>query len=105
MGSASGGRCGDFRVSAHYVSLQGLIVDELWVSVGSTNFDSRSFKLNDEANLNVYNQQFAERQLADFKVDLTRAKRITFQDWENRPMARKNMGIQSKNYTATTLVS
>jgi cardiolipin synthase len=37
-----------------------LIVDELWVSVGSTNFDSRSFKLNDEANLNVYNQQFAE---------------------------------------------
>lgn len=61
------------------------IVDGLWVSVGSTNFDSRSFKLNDEANLNVYNQQFAERQLADFKGDLTRAKQITFQEWETRP--------------------
>ncbi len=66
-----------------------LIVDELWVSVGSTNFDSRSFKLNDEANLNVYNQQFAERQLADFKMDLTHAKQITLQQWENRPWQEK----------------
>lgn len=61
-----------------------LIIDELWVSVGSTNFDSRSFKLNDEANLNVYNQEFAQRQLDDFKVDLTRSKQITFQEWRNR---------------------
>ncbi len=66
-----------------------LIIDELWVSVGSTNFDSRSFKLNDEANLNVYNQQFAQRQLEDFKVDLTRAKQITFQEWRNRPWQEK----------------
>ena len=62
---------------------------ERWVSVGSTNFDSRSFKLNDEANLNVYNQQFAERQLADFNADLTRAKQIAFQEWENRPWQEK----------------
>src|SRR5689334_17290577 len=30
-----------------------LVVDGLWVSVGSTNFDPRSFRLNDEANLNI----------------------------------------------------
>ena len=66
-----------------------LIVDELWVSVGSTNFDSRSFKLNDESNLNVYNQEFAERQVADFKVDLTRSRQITFQEWESRPLTEK----------------
>jgi cardiolipin synthase A/B len=66
-----------------------LIVDELWVSVGSTNFDSRSFKLNDESNLNVYNQEFAERQLADFKVDVTRSRQITFQEWETRPWTEK----------------
>ncbi|HJT50570.1 MAG TPA: cardiolipin synthase [Nitrosospira sp.] len=66
-----------------------LVVDELWVSVGSTNFDNRSFKLNDESNLNVYNQQFAERQLADFRADLARAKRITFQEWQNRPWKEK----------------
>lgn len=61
-----------------------LVIDELWVSVGSTNFDNRSFKLNDESNLNVYNQQFAQRQLADFKADLKRARRITLQEWKNR---------------------
>ena len=33
-----------------------MIVDELLVSVGSTNFDNRSFRLNDEANLNVYDR-------------------------------------------------
>ena len=38
-----------------------LVVDGRWVSVGSTNFDSRSFRLNDEANLNVYEESFAKR--------------------------------------------
>ena len=36
-----------------------MIVDDLWVSVGSTNFDDRSFRLNDEANLNIYDSDFA----------------------------------------------
>ena len=38
-----------------------LIVDGLLVSVGSTNFDNRSFRLNDEANLNIYDREFARR--------------------------------------------
>jgi len=57
--------------------------------VGSTNFDSRSFKQNDESNLNFYNQEFAERQVADFKADLTRARQITLQEWETRPWTEK----------------
>ena len=36
-----------------------MIVDDCWTSVGSTNFDNRSFRLNDEANLNVYDADFA----------------------------------------------
>ena len=36
-----------------------IIVDDVWVSVGSTNFDDRSFRLNDEANLNIYDAAFA----------------------------------------------
>jgi cardiolipin synthase len=62
-----------------------LIVDRLWTSVGSTNFDNRSFKLNDEANLNIYDRDFAERQEADFERDLTRSRRVTLEEWENRP--------------------
>jgi len=66
-----------------------LVVDRLWVSVGSTNFDTRSFRLNDEANLNVYDRAFAERQVADFERDLERSRRITYAQWAARPWTEK----------------
>jgi len=68
-----------------------LVVDGLWVSVGSTNFDNRSFRLNDEANLNVYDREFAERQRADFEQDLKRSRRITLEEWDARPWTEKAM--------------
>ncbi|MGH8596714.1 MAG: phospholipase D-like domain-containing protein, partial [Gammaproteobacteria bacterium] len=40
-----------------------MIIDDLWTSVGSTNFDSRSFAANDEANLNIYDREFARAQV------------------------------------------
>ena len=61
-----------------------LVVDGLWTSVGSTNFDNRSFRLNDEANLNVYDREFAQRQVADFERDLARSRRITLAEWQSR---------------------
>ena len=66
-----------------------LVVDGLWTSVGSTNFDNRSFRLNDEANLNVYDAAFAARQVADFEADLKHARRITYEEWESRPWTEK----------------
>ena len=66
-----------------------LVVDEYLVSVGSTNFDSRSFKLNDEANLNIYDADFARQQTAIFDRDVDSAKRITFDDWKRRPLREK----------------
>jgi cardiolipin synthase len=66
-----------------------MVVDDYWVSVGSTNFDNRSFRLNDEANLNIYDRAFAARQIEVFKDDLTRSRRVTLGDWENRPMKEK----------------
>jgi cardiolipin synthase A/B len=62
------------------------LVDDYWVSVGSTNFDNRSFRLNDEANLNVLDEAFAANQAAMFDADLARAKQITFGDWSSRPL-------------------
>ena len=49
----------------------------------------RSFRLNDEANLNLYNAAFSRRQTAVFKQDLPRAKRITLQAWQQRPRREK----------------
>ncbi len=66
-----------------------MIVDTLWVSVGSTNFDTRSFSINDEANLNVYDAAFARRQEEVFRLDLQHARRVTLQEWEGRPWSDK----------------
>ena len=66
-----------------------LVVDRELVSVGSTNFDMRSFQLNDEASLNIYNAAFAGRMTAVFEADLLKAKRYTYEMWEQRPFSEK----------------
>jgi cardiolipin synthase len=66
-----------------------LIVDDVWVSVGSTNFDNRSFRLNDEANLNIYDAVFAAEQAAVFELDVSVSRLMTAQDFKNRSRAGK----------------
>jgi cardiolipin synthase A/B len=70
-----------------------LIVDGRLTSVGSTNFDNRAFRLNDEASLNVVDEQFAAEQTEIFEDDLRNAKAVTFEDWTNRPV-REELGDQ-----------
>ena len=66
-----------------------LVVDSCLVSVGSTNFDNRSFSINDEANLNVFDQSFAEEQERVFENDWAKAKPMTLEAWRKRPLAEK----------------
>jgi cardiolipin synthase A/B len=66
-----------------------LIVDGLLVSVGSTNFDNRSFRLNDEANLNVFDAEFALQQTKIFEADWARSKPISLEAWRRRPFVKK----------------
>jgi cardiolipin synthase len=66
-----------------------LVVDGLWVSVGSTNFDNRSFSLNDEANLNILDAAFAARQIAIFDDDFARSRPISLAEWRQRPLPEK----------------
>lgn len=66
-----------------------MIVDDVWVSVGSTNFDSRSFRLNDEANLNIYDHAFAQRQIDIFEDDLKKSRQISYEAWQRRPWSEK----------------
>ena len=68
-----------------------MIVDEFWVSVGSTNFDNRSFRLNDEANLNVLDRDLATQMSATFEEDKSRSRRVTLEQWRHRPMSDKIM--------------
>jgi len=66
-----------------------MIVDGLLVSVGSTNFDNRSFRLNDEATLNVIDAEFARGQTAIFDADLSRSRPISHAEWSERPWREK----------------
>ena len=66
-----------------------LIVDGLLTSVGSTNFDNRSFRLNDEASLNVLDAAFAAEQTTIFESDLRQSKVVSLSDWMNRPSPEK----------------
>lgn len=61
-----------------------MIVDDLWCVVGSTNFDHRSFGLNDEVNLAVMDPALAGKLGEDFQQDLSRSRRQTLEHWEHR---------------------
>lgn len=63
-----------------------LIIDDLWVSIGSANIDNRSFRLNDEANLNVLDARFAAGQIKVFEADRSKARPITYEQWRHRPL-------------------
>lgn len=62
------------------------IADGEFVSVGSTNFDMRSLKLNDEASLNIYDIGFAAEMTRAFEEDLTQAEACTWEAWRSRPI-------------------
>ena len=63
--------------------------DDYWVSVGSTKFDNRSFRLNDEANLNVFDEEFARAQAGVFGEDRARSRKVTLEEWRRRPIGQR----------------
>jgi len=63
-----------------------LIVDGHWSVVGSTNFDNRSFGINDEVNLATRSPELAERLTQDFQSDLAHCRRVTYDEWKKRPV-------------------
>ena len=69
-----------------------MIADECWVTVGSANFDNRSLRLNEEANLNVLDSDFAAQHVRIFDADKSHSYEITLADWRSRSMAEKIIG-------------
>jgi cardiolipin synthase len=61
------------------------VVDGLWSVIGSTNFDSRSFGINDEVNVAAFDEALAARLEEDFRADLQVSHLITYQEWRRRP--------------------
>jgi len=66
-----------------------LCVDERWVVVGSTNFDNRSFGINDEVNLAIRDANVAMRFENDLAFDLEQSRKISLKEWEHRPVTER----------------
>ena len=66
-----------------------MVVDGVWATVGSTNFDNRSFALNEELNVTLFDRALARRLEATFAEDLKYSRRITYEEWDNRGLNEK----------------
>lgn len=66
-----------------------IIIDDEFVTIGSTNFDFRSFEHNFEGNLFFYSREFNERMLAVYRDDLAQCTRVTPSGWRRRPLPRR----------------
>jgi cardiolipin synthase len=80
-----------FEYAPSMIHTKSLVVDGIWSVVGSTNFDSRSFGLNDEVNLAALDEALAVRLEEDFARDLAVSKNVTYDEWRRRsPIERVN---------------
>jgi cardiolipin synthase A/B len=77
-----------------------MIVDDVWVSVGSANFGNRSFRLNDEANMNVYSRKFAEEQVAVFEADKKQSREVSYETWKKRSLWKRFMEVVTAPFRA-----
>ncbi|HUQ12530.1 MAG TPA: phospholipase D-like domain-containing protein [Steroidobacteraceae bacterium] len=66
-----------------------MVIDGLWSSVGSANFDDRSFRLNDEANLNVFSEDLAREQVRLIDADIEKSRRMALGKWRHRKFGRR----------------
>jgi cardiolipin synthase len=72
-----------------------MVVDGVWGTVGSSNFDNRSFALNQEINLTVYDAPFAARLEQIFEDDLKYAKPVTYDEWGHRGIGERLLEVFS----------
>jgi cardiolipin synthase len=72
-----------------------MLIDGHWATIGSTNLDNRSFALNEELNLSIFNRDVASRFERMFKDDLTRAHKLTYQAWKRRGLASRVLELFS----------
>jgi cardiolipin synthase len=78
-----------FEYEAALLHAKTMVVDGAWATIGSTNFDPRSFELNEELNVTVFDPGLA-RQLEDvFQRDLQLSREITYEEWRSRGLKQR----------------
>jgi len=70
-----------------------MIIDGVWATVGSANLDNRSFAINSELNLVVYDADFARRLERVFEDDLRYSRRVDYERWMSRGPASRLLEV------------
>ena len=78
-----------YEYQAGLMHAKTMVVDGIWATVGSTNLDNRSFALNEEINLVVYDTTIAGQLEKAFAEDLKHSTKLTYEDWKARPLREK----------------
>lgn len=74
-----------YRYQPALLHAKTMSVDDVFVTVGSVNFDNRSFSINDEVALNILDARFARDFRRSFELDLSRSKPYPREEFEARP--------------------
>jgi cardiolipin synthase A/B len=72
-----------------------MVVDGTWSTIGTTNFDNRSFALNEESNISVYDRRLAAQLEKIFMDDLKVCERVTLENWKQRGLKTRILGVLS----------
>ena len=78
-----------FEYSPALLHSKTMVVDGVWATIGSTNFDNRSFALNEELNLALHDRSVAQSLEQVFAEDLKHSRKITYEEWDARGLKEK----------------
>jgi cardiolipin synthase len=70
-----------------------MVVDGVWSTIGSANLDGRALFLSYEANAAAIDRPLATAMQEQFERDLRRCRRVTLQEWQERPLAQRIVAI------------
>jgi cardiolipin synthase len=82
-----------FEYEAALLHAKTMVVDGVWATIGSTNFDPRSFELNDELNVTVLDAGVARQLEEIFRRDLERSREVTYAEWQARGLKQRILEV------------
>jgi cardiolipin synthase len=90
----AGARIFEYKASMFHV--KSMVVDGKWAVFGSTNFDHRSFSINDELNMATNDPDVIAHFREDFARDLTDCGEITYHEWRTRSLFERGWAVFGK---------
>ncbi len=78
------------------IHAKNVVIDGLFSTIGSINFDLRSMKVNAENSLAFYDPGFGAKMEALFREDKTRCRQITYEEWKHRGLWRRAIELVAR---------